>query len=163
MIDYKTFRDCISNNDSELIIYAADNFSQFTQRNLSVVSKSDRPLAAATSNDLVVLRGTLDHEYHNWLRSLGLGSDLVVQYGEGAIGKTLSELIINNPEPIKEIIRILGRKPVYVPWFSGNLENEAAKVLGAELLGVPESETLKYNIKASFKNICKQLDVCILQ
>lgn len=163
MSDYKKFRDCISNNDSELIIYAADNFPQFPQRNSSVLSKCDRTLSAAISNDLVVLRGTLDHEYHNWLRSFGLGSDLVVQYGKDNTGKTLSELIINNPEPIKEIIRKLGRKPVYVPWFSGNIENEAAKVLGAELFGAPESETLKYNDKASFKNICQQLNIAVVE
>lgn len=163
MSDYKTFRDCISNNDSELIIYAADNFAQFPQRNSSLSSKCDRTLSAAMSNDLVVLRGTLDYEYHNWLRSFGLGSDLVVQYGEDATGKTLSELIINNPEPINEIIRILDRKPVYVPWFSGKFENEAAKVLGAELFGAPESETLKYNDKASFKNICQQLNIPVVE
>ncbi len=90
MSDYKTFRDCISNNDSELIIYAADNFAQFPQRDSSLLSKCDRTLSAAMSNDLVVLRGTLDHEYHKWLRSLGLGSDLIVQYGEDATGKTFS-------------------------------------------------------------------------
>jgi hypothetical protein len=163
MSNCKTFRDCISNNNNELIIYAADNFSQFPQRDSSVSSKSDRTLPAAISNDLVVLLGTLDQEYHNWLRSFGLGSDLVVQYGEDAMGKTLSELIINNPEPIKEIIRILDRKPVYVPWFSSNIENEAAKVLGAELFGAPESETLKYNDKASFKKICQQLNVPVVE
>lgn len=163
MSDYKTFRDCISNNDSELVIYAADNFPQFPQRDSSLSSKCDRVLPVATSNDLVVLRGTLDYEYYNWLRSLDLGSDLVVQYGEDAIGKTLSELIINNPEPVKEIIRISGRKPVYVPWFSGNREKEAAEVLGAGLFGAPESETFKYNDKASFKKICQQLNIPVVE
>lgn len=166
MSDYKTFRDCISNNNnnnSELIIYAADNFPQFPLRDSSVSSKCDRTLSAAKSNDLVVLRGTLDREYHNWLRSLGLGSDLVVQYGEDTKGKTLSELIIQNPEPIKEIIRIVGRKPVYVPWFSGKLEKEAANILGADLFGAPESETLKYNDKALFKNICQQLNIPVVE
>ena len=159
---FKTFRACISDNDNELVIYSADNFAQFPQRNLSVVSKSDRPLAAATSNDLVVLRGTLDYEYHNWLRSLGLGSDLIIEFGEDTTELSLSELILINPDPIVEMIQKTGRKPVYVPWFSGISENEAAKVLGAELFGAPESETLKYNDKASFKNICKQLDIPVI-
>lgn len=79
------------------------------------------------------------------------------------MGMTLSELIINNPEPIKKIIRKTGRKPVYVPWFSGNRETEAAKVLGAELFGATESETLKYNDKASFKIICQQLNIPIVE
>ena len=56
MANNKTFRECISNNDNELIIYAADNFSQFPQRDLSVTSKCDRTLPAAISTDLVVLR-----------------------------------------------------------------------------------------------------------
>lgn len=160
---FKPFRDCISDNDNELVIYSADNFAQFPQRNLSVVSKSDRPLAVATSNDLVVLRGTLDHEYHNWLRSLGLGSDHIIEYGEDATGMSLSELILINPDPIIEIIQKTGRKPVYVPWFSGIVENEAAKVLGAELFGASEAETLKYNNKALFKSICQQLDIPVIE
>ncbi len=160
---FKLFRDCISDNDNELVIYSADNFAQFPQRNSLVVSKSDRPLAAATSNDLVVLRGALDYEYHKWLRSLGLGSDLIVAYGEGATGMSLSELILINPDPIIEMIQKAGKKPLYVPWFSGIVENEAAKILGAELFGAPESETLKYNNKASFKNICQQIDIPIVE
>lgn len=159
----KTFRECISDNDNELVIYAADNFSQFPQRDSSVTSNCDRILPAATSNDLVVLRGALDHEYHKWLRTLGLGSDFVVEYGEDAMGMTLSELIINNPEPINNVIRKAGRKPVYVPWFSSNMETVAAKVLGAKLFGAPESETLKYNDKASFKIICQQLDIPVIE
>jgi len=166
MTNYKAFRECISDDNNELIIYAADNFQQFPQRDSSVTSKCDRALPAAISNDLVVLRGTLDHEYHNWLRSLGLGSNLIVEYGEDTMGMTLSELIINNPEPLKKIIRKTGRKPVYVPWYSSNMENEAAKVLGAELFGAPgapESETLYYNDKASFKIICQQLNIPVVE
>lgn len=163
MTNYKTFRECISNDENELIIYAADNFPQFPRRTSSVTSKCDRALPAATSNDLVVLRGTLDYEYHNWLRSLNLGSDFVVEYGKDSEGITLSELIINNPEPIKKIINQTGRKPLYVPWFSGNMENEAAHVLGAELFGASEAETLKYNDKASFKIICQQLNIPVVE
>ena len=163
MTNYKTFRECISVNDNELLIYAADNFSQFPQRDSSVTSKCDRALPATNLNDLVVLRGRLDHEYHNWLRTLGLGSDLYVEYGEDSMGRTLSELIIHNPEPIKKIIHKTGRKPVYVPWYSGNMESEAANVLEADLFGATETETLKYNDKASFKIICQQLDIPVIE
>lgn len=163
MTNAKAFRECISDNDNELIIYAADNFPQFPHRDSYVSSKCDRTLPAATSNDLVVLRGILDHEYHNWLRSLGLGSDLVVEYGADAEGMSLSELILMNPDPIIEMIKKTGRKPVYVPWFSGNSETDAAKALGAELFGAPESETLRYNDKALFKSICQQLDIPVVK
>jgi biotin carboxylase len=50
-----------------------------------------------------------------------------------------------------------------VPWYSSNMESEAAKVLEAELFGAPESETLKYNDKASFKIICRQLDIPVVE
>jgi len=36
MYDYLSLRKCISNNDNELIIYGADNFSQFSRRDASV-------------------------------------------------------------------------------------------------------------------------------
>lgn len=156
------FREYISDSQNDLIIYAADNFSQFPRRDSSIASRTDRALAVAQSNDMVLLRGRLDYEYHNWIRSLGLGSDLVVEYGADAQGLSLSELILINPDPVIEIIQKTNRKPVYVPWFSGKLEKEAAKVLGAELLGASEAETLKYNDKASFKNICIQLDVPVV-
>ena len=163
MTSNKTFRECISENNKEIIIFAADNFAQFPQRDSFVASKCDRTLPAASANDLVVLRGTLDREYHNWLRSVGLGSDLVVEYGENEKGITLSELILGNPDPIMDIIEETGRKPVYVPWFSSIVENEAAKVLGAELFGASASETLRYNDKASFKNICQELKIPVVE
>ncbi|NRA10800.1 MAG: hypothetical protein HRT57_02450 [Crocinitomicaceae bacterium] len=159
----KSFNDCISDNDNELVIHAADNFPQFPQRDASVASKCDRTLAAANSNDLVVLRGELDVDYFNWVRSLGLGSDFVVAYEADDSSLTLSELIINDPQPIIEVIQKTGRKPVYVPWFSSQKESEAAKVLGAEFFGSPESETIKYNDKASFKVICQELDIPVIE
>ncbi|NOQ75765.1 MAG: hypothetical protein GQ574_27405 [Crocinitomix sp.] len=163
MTNYKAFKDCISDQDDELIIYASDSFSQFPERNSSATSKSDRSIPIATSNDLVVLRGELDSDYHEWLRSFGLGSDFVVDYGKPPTGLTLSELIINNPEPIREIIKQTGRKPVYVPWFSGDKENEVAKILGGDIFGAPKSQTLKYNDKASFKLICQQLNIPVIE
>ena len=148
------FREFISNSDKDLVIYGADNFSQFPRRDSSISSKTDRALAAACSNDAVILRGQLDHDYHRWLRSLGLGTDLVVSYDAQCGALTLSELIITNPEPVLELIKKTNRKPVYVPWYSGNAEKEAARVIGAQLLGASETETLKYNDKASFKHLC---------
>ncbi|PCJ65262.1 MAG: hypothetical protein COA58_10410 [Bacteroidetes bacterium] len=159
----KTFRDCISSNDNELVIYVADNLPQFPLRDTSIPSKCDRTLAAASLNDLVVLHGKLDTDYYDWLRSFGLGPDFIVEYGADTNEKTLSELIINDPEPIKNIIRKTGRTPVYVPWFSSQKESEASDVLGADFFGSPESETFRYNDKAAFKIICQQLDIPIIE
>lgn len=162
MADYQPLRKCISNNDDEIIIYGADNFSQFPRRDASVSSRCDRALPAARQDDLVVLRGKLDLEYHTWLRSLGLGTDHIVKYNAPVRGKTLSELIVGNPEPILKIIREISRKPVYVPWFSSRLEHEAANALGADLFGALESATLEYNDKAEFKTLCRQLDIPVV-
>ncbi len=158
----KTFRSCIQKDDNDLLIWGTDNFSQFPRRDASISSKCDRGLAIAKREDIVVLRGHLDCEYQNWLHSHGLGSESVVEYGIPSREMTLSQLIVNNPEPILRVIEKINRKPVYLPWFSGQMENEAANALGAELFGASESETIKYNDKASFKTICWQLDIDVI-
>ena len=163
MYGYQSLRKSISNNYNELIIYGADNSSQFSRRDASVDSKCDRALPVARGNELVVLRKKLDHAYHKWLRSHGLGSDYVVEYNAQSSDMTLSELIINNPEPVKNIISQIGKKPVYVPWFSGRMETEAAKVLGADLFGATETATIKYNDKSAFKTTCRQLGVAVVE
>ena len=105
MNEYKALRESISYTDKELLIYATDTFSQFPQRDASENSKCDRVLPVACRNDLVILREELDMDYYSWLRSHGLGSDYVVEYKAQSKEKTLSELIIENPEPIKNIIK----------------------------------------------------------
>ncbi|HJH29143.1 MAG TPA: hypothetical protein C5S51_05540 [Methanosarcinaceae archaeon] len=163
MYEYQSLRKSISNNDNELIIYGADNFSQFSRRDVSVNSKCDIVLPVACGDELVVLRGKLDQEYHKWLRSYGLGSDYVVEYNAQSRDMSLSELIINDPEPVKKIIRQIGKKPVYVPWFSGHVEAEAAKTIGADLFGATETATIKYNDKSAFKTTCRELGVPVVK
>ncbi len=162
MSELQSIRTTISDNKDELVIYAADNFAQFPRRDATATSKCDRALASALSDDLVVLRGELDQDYHRWLRSHGLGSDHVVAYNMPSIGETLSELIIANPQPVKTMISEMGRRPVYVPWFSTQMEAAAAKILGADLFGATESDTLKYNDKAIFKALCQKLEVPVV-
>ncbi|KGK98652.1 hypothetical protein LI82_07290 [Methanococcoides methylutens] len=163
MYEFQSLRKCISNNDNELMIYGADRFSQFPRRDASVNSKCDRVLPVARPDDVVVLRGKLDSEYHKWLRSHGLGSDHIVEYDAYSGEMSLSELIVNDPEPVKKIIRQIGKKPVYVPWFSGRMETEAAKVLGADLFGATETATLKYNDKSAFKTVCQELGIAVVE
>ncbi len=163
MNTYHPLKTCISRCDKELLVYGADNFSQFPRRDGSVSSKCDRALPAASRDDLVVLHGELDRGYHSWLQSHGLGPGHVVQYKARSKEMTLSELIADNPEPIKEVIRKTGRKPVYVPWFSGAQEAAAAESLGAHLFGASESDTLKYNDKALFKTTCQQLGIPVVE
>ncbi|HID68913.1 MAG TPA: hypothetical protein EYP35_00265 [Desulfobacterales bacterium] len=162
MTTCRSLRKYISNSTDELIIYGADNFAQFPRRDATIRSRCDRALPVACQDDLVVLRGKLDRDYHRWLRSHGLGSDYVVEYKALSRELSLSELIAKDPDPILKIIRETGRKPVYVPWFSGRMEAEAAMALGADLFGAPEAATLKYNDKSDFKTVCRQLDVPVV-
>ncbi|PLX82289.1 MAG: hypothetical protein C0617_14265 [Desulfuromonas sp.] len=163
MTDLQSIRTAISDNKDDLVIYAVDNFSQFPRRDASVTAKSDRALASASAGDLVVLRGELDQDYHRWLRSHKLGSDHVVSYNMPPLGKTLSELIVANPEPVKKKISEIGGKPVYAPWFSTQMEAAAAKALGAELFGATEADTWKHNDKATFKALCQRLKVPVVE
>jgi hypothetical protein len=160
--DLHPIRTTISDNKDELVVYAADNFSQFPRRDATAASKCDRALASARADDLVVLRGELDQDYHRWLRSHRLGSDHVVAYNMPPSGATLSELIVANPEPVQKKISETGRNPVYVPWFSTQMEAAAAKVLGADLFGAMEADTLKHNDKATFKSLCQKLKVPVV-
>ena len=73
MNKHQPLRKCISTNEKELIIWGADDFSQFPRRDTSISSKCDRTLPVACRDDLVVLCGKLDTDYHNWLHSYGLG------------------------------------------------------------------------------------------
>ncbi len=162
MTIYRLLRDCISNKDNELVIWGADSFAQFPSRDSSINSNCDRGLPGASSHDLVVLRGNQDHTYCNWLRKQGLGPDYVVEYRESSRELSLSECIIQNPEPILKIIKETCRKPIYVPWYSGRKEAEAAKVLEADLFGATENTTIKYNDKAQFKDICQQIGIPVV-
>ena len=162
MTDLQSIRTAISCNKDDLVVYAADNFSQFPRRDATAASKCDRALAFSSVDDLVVLRGVLDQDYHHWLRSHQLGSDHVVAYNMPPSGKTLSELIVENPQPVKRMISKIGGKPIYVPWFSSGTEAAAANALGADLFGATESDTLLHNDKAAFKVLCQKLKVPVV-
>lgn len=162
MTTYRSLKECISNTEDELVIFGADSFAQFPTRDSSIHSNCDRALPASSSNDLVVLRGSQDHAYYKWLRTHGLGPDHVVEYCETSGELSLSECIIQDPAPILKIIEETGRRPVYVPWYSGAKETEAARMLGADLFGATEDATIKYNDKAEFKNICQQLGIQVV-
>ena len=163
MTDYPSLRKCISADDNELVIYGSDIFSQFPQRNNLVSLKCDRALAAASSDDLVLIRTAADHDYYDWLRSCGLGPKHIIEFKTSSVDISLSELILEDCSSVLTVINELGRKPVYTPWFNGTLEAKAATVLGAELFGSAHDLTLKYNDKAKFKTLCRQLAIPVVE
>ncbi|WP_020588354.1 hypothetical protein [Desulfobacter curvatus] len=159
----ETFRQSIVNDEDECLVFGADNLSQFTQPAGCIADKCERALACATQKDIVLLKGVLDQGYQSWLRSLDLGTDHVVAYGALRSEKLLSELILKNPEPVKKAIRKTGKRPVYFPWLSDKTEALAAKAMGADLFGASPSLTLKYNHKVSFKQVCRDLEIPVIE
>ena len=162
MTKSRPLKECISSNENELVIYGADSYAQFPTRDASINSNCDRALPASSRNDLVVLRGRQEHAYCNWLRTHGLGPGHVVEYKESSRTFSLSECIIKDPSPILKIIEETGRKPVYVPWYSGSMESKAADILGADLFGASDDATKRYNDKAEFKDICQQIGIPVV-
>ncbi|MCG8635321.1 MAG: hypothetical protein MI863_15930 [Desulfobacterales bacterium] len=157
------FRESILGNDKECLVHCADNLAQFTRAVGHISSKSDRSLACAAEDDIVVLDHPLDTEYQAWLRSLSLGTDHVVVYESHPAGKTVSELIVNDPAPVLAMIKETGKQPVYLPWYSGPWENKAAGVIGADLFGASASLTVQYNEKSLFKQLCRELGIPVVE
>ena len=163
--DIKKIRDCISQDSSENAVFACDVLSQPCYRDLyrkvdpNIHTKTSRALPIARSEDVVVLTSKLDLEYYNWLRSVGLGPENVAAYNQETPDIPLSDLILNNPEPVIKAIEKVGKKPVFVPFYSGSAEERAANILNAELFGSSEDLSLKYFSKDSFKQECMNLNI----
>ena len=156
-----SFRRGISDDPKEILVYAADNLAQFTLASTGVASKSDRPLPAAAPRDIVVLDREPDPAYLSWLRSLGLGTDRIVVYD--CLGTPLAGAVAENPGPVLERVRPSEANTVFVPWFSGEMENRAARALNAESFGARADLTWAYNNKAGFKSLCRRLDIPVVE
>lgn len=165
----RPLRRCISNDDGEYVLFAVDVIAQphyrseYLQYDPHVHAKCSRALPAALPGDVVVLTGSLDRAYYEWLRGFGIGPDHVVELRREGTRASLSELILDHPEPVARVLRRLGdRRPVYVPFYSGENERRAAELLGADLFGCDESIILKYFNKESFKRECGRLGIEIV-
>jgi hypothetical protein len=101
----------------------------------------------------------LDLPYYEWLRSHNLSTRHVVEYRVASSEKTLAETIRDNPEPVQRCIEKVGKKPIFVPHYSGGKEAQAAEAIGAELFGSDEETILKYFSKDAFKDACKRLGI----
>ncbi|MCB9030034.1 MAG: hypothetical protein H6619_03210 [Deltaproteobacteria bacterium] len=161
------FRDVISTSNNDLVIFASDVLGQphralYAETNPYVYAKCSRALPVAKNEDLVLLSGKLDQQYYQWIRSLGMGPAETVAFGYEGVDKSLSELVIENPAEVLKTIEKTGRKPIYVPFYSGHTEAECAKTLGAELFGAEEGVCAKYFSKATFKEECIKLGINVV-
>ncbi|MDC0359077.1 hypothetical protein OAO01_09695 [Oligoflexia bacterium] len=164
------FRDAISLDPQEVVVFGVDISSQpgwganALKNDPFLWSKCSRALPIAREEDIVVLLGKLDEQYYQWIRNLGLGPAHIVEYGEMAPKNPLAECIAMNPTPVQEAIARTGRKPLFVPFYSGQMEQRAAKSLNAKLYGgAPEKIIKKYFQKDSFKNECIRLGIPVVE
>jgi len=161
----RPIRSAISSSNEEVAVFIVDVLSQphyrtkYTDYDPLVHTKCSRALPVALSGDIVVLSGSLDRGYYEWLRGLGLGPDTVVEYHQEAAKNSLTELILSDPQRVVAAIEASGRRPVVVPFYSGASEQQLSKELRADLFGCDEKIILKYFNKESFKAECLELGI----
>lgn len=164
-IPANSLRSHISSSEDEVVIHAVDILASPQYRKLYQdinplsYTKCSRALPSALEEDIVVLIGDVDTEYHSWLRSFGLGTDRIVSYGRNNSDESLSEIILKDPKPLEDAIAASGRKPLIVPFYCGDLEHDVAVHLKAELFGSPASVTELFFNKEIFKAECIRLGI----
>lgn len=151
-----------------LVVFAMDVLSEpcrnvFLELNPYIQAKCSRALPIAGRDDVVVLAQRRDEQYCDWLKDLGLGPAEVVEYHATDSNRSLSELIIDNPKPVLEAVERVGKNPIFVPFFSGQKEMEAANTIGADFFGSDEEITLEYFNKEKFKEVCSYLGIPVIR
>ena len=78
-----TLREGISSPGASRLLFATDVLSQpaseaMLKNEPLLHHQCSRALPIASEDDIVVLQGTLDEAYYQWLRSLGLSTEKVV-------------------------------------------------------------------------------------
>jgi predicted ATP-grasp superfamily ATP-dependent carboligase len=158
----------LSQKQNQHILFCCDILSQphgHTMREADPVLhyQCSRALPIATRNDIVVLHGSLDGKYHNWLLENNLSTKNVVCYNQISPTKCLAEEISDNPAPILEAIKKLKfRNLIYLPFYVSKKEIECANSLGIEIFGSPEEVTKEYFDKLSFKKECQKLGIQVV-
>ncbi|MCB0334755.1 MAG: hypothetical protein KDD62_00575 [Bdellovibrionales bacterium] len=158
------FRECISADAKEVAIFATDvltqpQFSKYAHMNPHVFCKCSRALPIAKSNDIVVLTGSLEPQYYQWLRGIGFGPETVIEYRYHASDVSLTDIILGDLAPIHQALEREQKKAVLVPFYSGHKESVLAESLGVSLFGSDTEICKRYFNKASFKRICVELGI----
>jgi len=158
-------RECVSRSRKESVVFAVDVLSQpkyretLLQLDPDVRSRCSRALPLARNEDIVVLSAPTDTEYYQWLRDHEMGPERVVVYDLSESSVSLSEAITAEPDKLKKAIVETGKAPVYLPFYCGESDVSAAKVLDAELFGCDESIVLEYFDKTKFKEVVRDIGI----
>jgi len=162
------FRECLQLDEGEVAVFGCDVCSQphyeiWSAGNQNLHLKCSRALPIAMPEDIVLLSGPLFEPYLEWLRSLGLGPADVVSYGTPDSRVPLTELVRENPEPVRRAIERSGRRALLIPFYSNAKVNDLCKANGWELFGCSEETTLRYFDKHRFKDLCSELEIPIVE
>lgn len=158
-----TLRKSIQSNNRDKVLFATDVLSQPAS---AVMLRNDpllhhqcaRALPIAHKEDVVVLQGRVDDAYHKWLRSLGLSTDNIVEYGEVEASGPLSEVILKHPAPVLKAMK----KPddfTYLAFYLAQNDLKCAQSLGVAAFGCNEEITTRYFDKLNFKQECQRLGI----
>ena len=167
-----SFRKVLNLPKNSYLLHAADiisapNRSQFfksDKKGMRTHTHASRSLPIASKEDVVVLSAPLNKSYYNWLRSVGLSTDNIYTYNLKSTFKSLAEIIIENPAPVKKLLASLPGKAVYFPFYASKEDKTAAEdVLNIEFYGNEESIALKYFDKSTFKDICVELEIPVVE
>lgn len=158
-----TLREGISSPGASRLLFATDVLSQpaseaMLKNEPLLHHQCSRALPIASEDDIVVLQGTLDEAYYQWLRSLGLSTEKVISYGEQYASGPLSEIIMANPAPITSLLSGASDYS-YVAFYLSERDIECAHSLGLHPFGCDEETTKKYFDKLSFKQECEALGI----
>lgn len=157
-----TLHDCFSRSPDECVVFATDLLSQPNRQHWLTLdplltTKCSRALVMAHSDDVVLISGRTDPSYRAWLTSVGFGTEHVIEFDCKDVQRTLAHLVIDNAELLRERIEVLGKCPVYVPFYASSLDGHAARSIDARLFGCDEHIIQKYFNKEQFKQTCRRL------
>jgi hypothetical protein len=166
------FRKALNLSSDQYLLHVADiisspNREQFFQPSDELHFPhlhASRALPIAQPEDVVILSGPLNKPYYMWLRSCGLSTDNVYSYALESTRNSLAEIITEDPEPVKAMLTSLPGKAVYLPFYASQQDMKVADcVLDVDFYGCNEEIVSQYFDKLTFKNICLDLGIEMIE
>lgn len=159
----KRLRDLFSKTSEDSVIFATDVLSQpkgkrTIEYDFDVHHQCARSLPIARRDDIILLSAALDEPYYEWLKAHDLTSHHVISYNQEK-PRPLSDLIKEDPEPIRRKMEEIGKPFIFVPYYCSDNDITCAELLGIPAFGCKEAITRKYFNKVSFKEECKRLEI----
>ena len=158
----KSFRDTISSNKDERVIFGYELLSQpddsLDSRIPGIRQRNESIITVARPQDIILLSNIVTADYHSWLRSHNFSSNNIYVCDRKP---TIPQSVVGD-EKLKEWVDGFSGDKVYAARYSSNDEVAAAEYLGARHFGCAEDITLKFYDKVSFKKLCEENGLPVL-